>query len=290
MASERDFDLLDDYIGNRLNKTEKELFESKLQGDPELQREFKVQQGIINSLKKARTAELKAMLNNIPPASIPSATSSFAKWASLAVAVIVGIGLYFYLQPEKSTQSPAVADTTSVTSPAVSSADEQTDKTTGSDEPIVTQPEKTDKKSSENTTGKPPVSSAPAETSGKPTTPSMDVFDPSTETTTESSAPAVVIEKDGAEIPADDLTAEIVTNNKDYTFHYQFKDDKLILYGPFDKNLYEILEFISDNKRTIFLYYKSSYYLLNQAGEKVKSLSPVNDPVLIQKLKDHRSQ
>ena len=48
------------------------------------------------------------------------------------------------------------------------------------------------------------------------------------------------------------------------------------------------MEFFSDNKRTVFLFYKDSYYLLNEEDEKIKPLAPINDPTLIKKLKDYR--
>ena len=46
--------------------------------------------------------------------------------------------------------------------------------------------------------------------------------------------------------------------------------------------------FFSDNKRTVFLYYKDSYYLLNEENETIKPLAPINDPSLLKKLKDYR--
>ncbi|MGC4020523.1 MAG: hypothetical protein QM734_00550 [Cyclobacteriaceae bacterium] len=38
------------------------------------------------------------------------------------------------------------------------------------------------------------------------------------------------------------IEVEINYSNSAYTFHYQFSDGKLILYGTFDKSLYEIIE------------------------------------------------
>jgi hypothetical protein len=62
-----------------------------------------------------------------------------------------------------------------------------------------------------------------------------------------------------------------------------------MLYGAFEKNLYEILEFFTGENRTIFLYYKNSYYLLKPNGGKVSPLVPVNDPALLKKLREHRN-
>ncbi|HET9487342.1 MAG TPA: hypothetical protein VFO54_07910, partial [Chryseosolibacter sp.] len=85
------------------------------------------------------------------------------------------------------------------------------------------------------------------------------------------------------------LVVETDGSNTRYSFHYQFTEDKLLLYGPFEPHLYEILELNVGGKRTVFLYYKDQYYGLQEADGKVRSLDPVKDPVLLQKLKEYRS-
>jgi hypothetical protein len=289
MASERDFELLDDYIGNRLSEGERESFEGKLQADPELQRELKIQQGIVESLRKARASELKALLNNVPLSAIPSETSSLAKWSGVAVALMVAVGLYFYLRPADETPVPPATDTVSTIPPVSENSPEP--------ESIPAEQLVEEKQPSEDSPSvngvtrnkKPSIKEQAAETVKSP---EMNVYQPEDDAKTENESKAPVAEGDAPEedFAPSDLTAEIVNNSKSYNFHYQFKDERLILYGAFDKNLYEIMEFISDNKRTIFLHYKNNFYLLNQSGEKVKPLSPINDPVLIQKLKERRSQ
>jgi hypothetical protein len=116
----------------------------------------------------------------------------------------------------------------------------------------------------------------------------LDIFDPTTET--ESSAAEKSEDRSGQTITSSKSSIVVAIENTDkrYNFHYQFKDSKLHLYGAFEKNLYEIMEFFSDNKRTVFLFYKDSYYLLNEEDEKIKPLAPINDPTLIKKLKDYR--
>ncbi|HEX8039978.1 MAG TPA: hypothetical protein VF490_12545, partial [Chryseosolibacter sp.] len=85
------------------------------------------------------------------------------------------------------------------------------------------------------------------------------------------------------------LAVETDSKNSRYSFHYQFRDGKLFLYGPFEKNLYEIMEFFSDQKRTVFLYYKNHYYLLPEADSQVRPLTAIKDPALLKKLDESRS-
>ena len=84
------------------------------------------------------------------------------------------------------------------------------------------------------------------------------------------------------------IAVEVDSENKKYDFHYQFAQDKLVLYGPFEKNLYEIMEFISEDKRTVFLYYQDRFYFLKDDTEKLKPLGAIQDPALIKKLKEYR--
>ena len=82
---------------------------------------------------------------------------------------------------------------------------------------------------------------------------------------------------------------ETDTEHKKYTFHYVFQDGKLILYGAFEKHLYEILEFISDDKRTVVLFYKENYYLLDINKSTPTVLTPIRDRRLLKKLSEYGS-
>jgi hypothetical protein len=67
-----------------------------------------------------------------------------------------------------------------------------------------------------------------------------------------------------------------------------FKENKLLLFGMFEKNLYEILEFIGDDNRTVVLYYKSTYYLLDINKSEPTLLAPIKNKALLRKLKEYR--
>ncbi len=286
MASEKDLELVEQYLGNRLNAQEKSAFEKRLETETELRNEFSLQQKVIDNIRKARVAELKKLLNDIPVSSIPAEGTSLAAKIGLWViaTALVGSGLYLYLnQHDDIVVKTAETETVYNDTPSIAEPEK-------TDEPkpeIVVQSEAEESSKQNNVVKSPataPVVKEPLvqEEPVKPAT--LDVFDP-----TEESAKAGELDatSKGNETTAPSIPVETLTDKK-YNFHYQFKDNKLYLYGSFEKNLYEIMEFFSDNKHTMFLYYKENYYLLNEEGEKVKALAPIKDTTLLQKLKDYR--
>jgi hypothetical protein len=281
MAAERDLELLDDYLANRLDPQGKASFEQKLHTDPSLQSEYQLQQQLITGIKKARIAELKSIMNNVPVPAAQGGTavaSKIALWTILAG--IVATGLYFYLNQDPQESKP------NATEIKVEEENKKTEVLTPAqheDSPVVSEtPASSEQK---------PLKSPKAPQKGKnsPLTKDrkIEVYDPTEETkqseSSQSSETTVPIEDQHPEI-----TVEVDANNKKYNFNYQFKDGKLLLYGPFEKNLYEIMEFFSDDKRTLFLYYNDGYYLLKEDSDKLKPLNAITDPALVKKLKDYR--
>src|SRR5688572_29250549 len=98
MAVEKDFELLDDYVSNRMSGDERSAFEQKLETDAELKQELKTQQDLVEGLRKARMLELKSMLNNIPVAPIQGGQNLLVKagsWVVITGLVITGVYFYF---------------------------------------------------------------------------------------------------------------------------------------------------------------------------------------------------
>ena len=286
---------MDEYAGNRLNPQDRAAFEQQLESDAELKNELSFQRGVIEGLKTARKAELKTMLNNVPITSIPSEGMSVAAKIGLWV-VVAGLattGLYFYLnqdddnaevQPaitneikEESSENTAVDD--SMAASEANKPEQQEEQA-----PAQAQPKAAQKQTAKPAT---PKASTPAATEEQaavePST--LDVFDPSQDA---ESTEEVTPEEIGPKLSTKSSIAVVTEVDKRYNFHYQFRDNKLFLYGSFEKNFYEIMEFFSNNKRTMFLYYKDNYYLLSDADEKVKPLSAINDAALLKKLREYR--
>ena len=298
MASEKDFELLDQYVSNRLNAQDKTAFEKKLASDNSLKSEFNVQQRVVGKIREARVKELKTMFNNVPASSFEAEGTSIATKAVLWVAVVgaVSVGIYFILNDENKVGTQDLTNREQVIREVPVPEEFKQDETPKQQDPAVTKEEKPSEESAtpsetdkeEDAT----VSRAPngLKSEEEPKAPApLDVFDP-TEETKEPADRKNTEEKISGHAPLtkSSIVVETDSNNKNYSFHYQFRQGKLYLYGTFEKNLYEIMEFFSGNKRTVFLFYKDSYYLLNEENETIKPLAPINDPTLLKKLKDYR--
>jgi len=287
MITERDLELLDNYVGNRMSVDEKGAFEKQLNTDAELQQEFQLQQKVVESLRQTRVAELKTMLNNVPASALTgSNTTAFIKATIGVVATgIIATGLYFYFQPEATKPQAPVAEEAKTDSVEPVKAEEVQPQPETPIESIPVEEKKVEKTQPK----KKSETEKPIEVAAKP---SLDVFQPENDLDSQTTISKVVPEKETAEkVNHGSIALGIDKSNKKYPFHYQFKDDSLLLYGPFEKNVYEIMEFFNDDdKRTIFLFYKDHYYFLKEEGDKVKPLKAISDPALIKKLRDSRKK
>src|SRR5258706_4733435 len=104
------FELIDDYLTNRLGEQERVSFEQRLGSDPALKADVDLQKHIVAGVKKTRAAELKAMLNNVPVGGGFSSGPMAGKIAAGVVAVgVAATSLYFFLSPTGSpSREPAV--------------------------------------------------------------------------------------------------------------------------------------------------------------------------------------
>jgi hypothetical protein len=90
--------------------------------------------------------------------------------------------------------------------------------------------------------------------------------------------------------PAGNSLAVETQENNSYSFHYQFRDGKLFLYGPFREKTYEVMEWSAGEKRVFLLYYNKKYYPLTNVDGEVEALTPVTDAGLLERLNQPRSR
>jgi hypothetical protein len=269
------FDKIDDYLGNRLSPDERASFENALTGDPALRKELAHQTIIVKAVRHARAAELKNMLQQVP---VPSSGWSAGQVAASVITVaVVATGLYFYFQPDQ-------LETTVPTTPELTV---QPDSTPEPSQPETT-PETTATPATED---KKTAASAKEEKKVSPVQkPDIQVVDPSAEfaETKEPESPQAT-PATHQELTVSKLDVVTQAADKKYSFHYQFSQGKLHLFGPFDRNLYEILE-INGDSHAVFLFYKENYYLLDESQTDIMPLSPIRDGKLLKMLREYRSR
>src|SRR6185295_8137837 len=112
------FELIDDYLTNRLGEQEKAAFEQRMLSDPAMLADVDFQKHVLEGVKKARAAELKAMLNNVPVGGGFSSGLTAGKIAAGVVAAgIVATSLYLYLKPSGTPAGEPVTISKSQTEP-----------------------------------------------------------------------------------------------------------------------------------------------------------------------------
>lgn len=287
-------DLINAYFGNEMTDVERQEFETRLQNDPELKREFNFEKEIVDAIKEARRVELKSMLDKVPVSGGSGSTVTTGKvFTALAVTVLVGLGIYL-VWPED--QQPVEQNQITMTEPSENTEAEAVEETEVEEtEPVKEKAEKettteitTEPQPEEVITEEKAVTPEPVIVKPEINTPDIAPnFETSEEMTDSLEAPGSNMASGNYEDHAS-LDVEIDNTNKNFSFHYQFKSGKLFLYGSFDKGLYEILEINSRGEKTLFLYYKDKFYPLNTNQVKIVPLDPVKDSSLIEKLKKAR--
>jgi hypothetical protein len=271
------YDLIDDYLANRLNEQDRTAFEQGMEGDPALKSEVEFHQQIVQGVKQARIAELKTMLGKV---AINAPYWTGGKVATSVIAAgLIATGVYFYSVDEEQpiTSSQNNQEETKV-EPGIDNGEKLaplTSEEKKEDSVTVQQPK-------EKLSTKKQLKTSPV------TKPDLQVVDPSSELSQEQEKNELD-NPSKIEIGPSKMEVAIGPMDKKHTFHYQFSEGKLLLYGPFDKNLYEILE-IHGNGHAVFLFYKENYFLLDEKHSTITKLEAIRDGELLKKLRQYRAQ
>ncbi len=286
------FELIDDYLTNRLSEQARKSFEQQMDSDSALKADVELQKEIIQGLKSARAAELKAMLNNVPVSTFKINLSPLRLAAGLIGTAVVATGLYFYfntndnLTPIKVSSPP----TDSVTRLEQNAPELNQDKDTpplNNDLNTTPKPAGSDEKTIQSKKQDTDVVDSNTKQESKPV---IDLVDPTEELN--DNVPGTSPVKSGANnstISVAKINIDVISSERKYKSHYQFINGRLVLYGNFDKGLYEIIEVNAQRSRSLFLYYKTSYFLLDETQHEITALKEISDPVLKEKLKAFRS-
>jgi hypothetical protein len=279
------FEKIEAYVTGKMDAQEKEAFEQALIADPTLKSETAMQSAIIESVRKARMTELKGMLSQVPVTGVEFTLGiSIVKIAATVITagVLVGGSIFYLNQKESKTQVKTVKDSIleKIEIPATSIPSIIPKEEKKTEEPVT--------EKSKSVTEKSAIEKTSAKKTAPVATPKIDIVDPSIDLTKESEATGKVTnERTG--VTTSLIPVETNNESKKYSFHYQFGEGKLILFGSFDKGLYEVLE-VNGNTHSLFLFYKEKFYLLNEKQKQITPLTEITDSQLISKLKDYRSK
>ncbi|MBN8578313.1 MAG: hypothetical protein J0L66_15315 [Cytophagales bacterium] len=275
----KNVELIEEYLTNKLPKAERIRFEEQVASDPSLKADVEFQRQIIEGLKNARIAELKAMLNNVPVGT--SIVTQLKIAAGLVGGALLVGSLYWFSQTDN---RPEV--TTHQSDPAFEAPADDSFV-----QPLTElQSEKAENTASETVTPAEVKVARQPETKQNLTKPQLQVVDPSSELAEGTSSPPnhgeVTSKPIGASEP---LHVTFDSANRKYKFHYQFTNDKVVLYGSFDKSLYEVIE-LNGGSHSIYLYYQNKYYLLSETATAITPLEALTDKKTIQQLENIRKR
>jgi hypothetical protein len=277
MALEKDLELLDNYLANRLSEHDRVDFEKKLETDPELKNELTFQQSLVEGIRNARAAELKTMFNTIPvPPYLSQGAITTKIIASLLVAGLVASGIYYLITQDEASEVTVIEQPEQLSDNGIERSESVEDTATTTVTPIITETTNT----KENTVTK------------ETTVTQLKKADKSSTATLDATLKR---ERELVKVVSSTFvtsSTEVVTDNSllNYTFHYAFKNKKLMLYGSFEQSQYQILEFITADEHVFFLNYKGNYYLLDDKNNTPTPLMPIKDPQLLKQLKEFRAR
>lgn len=279
-------ELINAYFDGELSEIEKESFIKQLDSDPNLKNEFDFQSQVIEGIKSARKAELKARLDAVSIGT--SGTSGSSSWLKIAaIGGIATIGALTYYSFNDSAQETIQVAPKQIEEPIdkliveeINENNEFDNQASNSSEPIITSDE-----------SKSVINSKNQVKVHKPDINKPDLVEP---LEIETSEDAELLPESGfaEEAPArlSNIAIEVDNSKKRYAFHYQIKDGKLYLFGDFDKGLYEILEFNSSEGKILYLYYKQAYYDLKESATDITALKEISEPALINNLESVRKE
>ena len=285
-------EIINAYLDNELTAEERQLFESRLNSEPGLQQELRIHENIIEGTRDARKAELKQRLNRVDVGG-HTGWSAVKIISTLAIVTAGALAVYFLYPESAQEDQPAVSE---VTEEPVKE-EIRTDQTEAP-ESMTEQAEAIEEEIAEETPEaevKETIERATPESEQEEVTRQPEVKRPVVAPTFEST------EMSGAEVTAPDgavleeavtgesnLDVTVVRNMPDLSFHYAFENGTLKLYGDFDSDLYEILEFNSNKGKRWFLCYQGSYYGLDASANGVQPLREIKDNKLLDVLQNIR--
>lgn len=288
-------ELINAYFDNELSASEKKMFEDRLTRDTDLQQEYKFHEEIIEGIREVRRQSLKARLDKVQVGGSAGSSWTAGKITGLiGLVAVAGLAIY-YLYPDNSDVQPIQTEEVITLNDSASDATD-----------ILTEDQENQSKEDTSELSGEKIEDNTAVTEDTPEQPAenIETIKPEVKVTEENKNPVVapsfedpkkadsnVTLPEGkvtgkAMVSTDNLEVAVNNTNKRYDFHYALENKQLILYGDFQNELYEILEFNTATMKSWFLSYGGSFYSLEQTNGKITSLEKVTDTALLNTLKE----
>ena len=304
---------MDAFLLGRMSDEEQLDFAARADQDPLLAQEIRLQQDIVSGLRRARTLQLKARLNQIPP---PAAGLSALQLTGLATATVAlvagGLAVYMAQRPDMEqnrqdsirnqeqvyTPTPAPA-LTPIPAPAASAApaDIAQIATESDGDPADAQALTEAKAEADLPSQATPASRIPHPASNSPM-PKMGRVesrrivdaqpihpgapDEEAEESGLISRPGIGALPSGKVVENNEVKTkpEVVISEAD-VLSYQYFENRLFLYGSFGDAIYEVIELVTEKDgRRLFVFYKDKFYTVDKNVRTVTPMAPVTDPKL----------
>jgi hypothetical protein len=284
--------LIDSLLSGKLSSGEKIDAINKINQDPTLKADYQFQTDVVEGIKTARKAALKARLNTIKidPSlvGIISGSSYFKYAASFLVASSISIGAYLlYTTYDKPTELKFTTPKTNYLSlegaipsnlpssitPIIASEPSRETLVASTDNKIYNTPAV--KKEAALETKKKSITA--------PNLNSVKVVDSfSDDAIITPILESLPYGSNNNSFPKT-TSIENILDSK-YDFHYQYSESKLYLYGDFKGIPYEIIEVHGKTGRTTYLKHEDVYYSISDSKDKIKPLVAISDATLISEI------
>ena len=276
---------VDLYLKGKLSDSERIAFEEKIQQDPLLQSEMRLQQEIHQAISETRKAGLKARLDQVPIEQTPWLVGSTFKTAAVVSALVVtSVATYMTFAPIDSEISYEIEIAKEGFADYAEEANLEAPK------PLAIPEEKTeivsaDPMAEETKTSRPAITKKEkiaTPTVRRPSVTSDFSEDPIQLDYSDFEAPQKQALQNNTVDDADIAVERIA--DSDHTFHYQFYEDKLFLHGNFEDDPYKVIAFNAKSIRRLFLEHAGQFYQLQEQKE-IAPLVPIEDTTLVKELR-----
>ena len=303
MAKPLDYShIVQSYFDNEMSIEERLDFEQLIGQDPQLKQEFDLQKEVIEGIREYRRHEIKAHLSTVAVGGI--VWTNPLRWAvgggSTLIAAVVGYFIMVPATPESYSEVdfgsgvvlemsemrhvPNRPEAIDVSEAKLVVAQPITETSQPTPELVVeTQPNVT------ATQANPKPQTEPAPMVAQPTITLPQMASNEMESPAETMNPEAVPGANFMErsTPEEKVELELKDDRK-YTFHYQFFNNKLFLFGDFEGKIYEIIEFNSMEGRDFYLYFRDNFYPIQQGQQEITKLEKLEDSGLVERLKRYR--